>query len=236
MQATSLRSLRRGTTLVIAAIGFSGACTSDDPSAPAPNPAVNDASLQVIPGVPSVSAVDVVVDGEVKLRNAAYGVPSTIIAVPHGAHSIRVVAAGSTPGSGGATVSVSANDTLRVVAIGSAASISTVALGDTGATPVPGKGKLRVSHLATNAPPIDVWRSQPDYREFIRVMFPFAYRASSPFLESTPGNWIVRVTRENGSQILAESAPIRVDALWVRTVVILDAPGGGVRITALGDP
>ena len=35
--------------------------------------------------------------------------------------------------------------------------------------------------------------------------------------------------------VLAESNPIRVDALWVRTVLLLDAPNGGIKITPLGE-
>ena len=110
-----------------------------------------------------------------------------------------------------------------------------VTLGDTGATPVPGKGKLRVSHLAENAPPIDVYRTQPDFGEFVKFVDTFPYKASTPFYESTPGNWVIRVTAKGTNQVLAESGPIRVEELWVRTVLLLDAPNGGIKITPLGD-
>ena len=54
-------------------------------------------------------------------------------------------------------------------------------------------------------------------------------------IESTPGNWVIRVTAKGTNQVLAESGPIRVDALWIRTVLLLDAPNGGIKITPLGD-
>ena len=60
-------------------------------------------------------------------------------------------------------------------------------------------------------------------------------RNGKPFIESTPGNWVIRVTAKGSTQVLAESAPIRVDALWIRTVLLLDAPGGGIKITPLGE-
>lgn len=217
---------------VVSALFVSVAC-STDPSGP--GPAANDARLQVVPGVASVASVDVLVDGVVVLRNAAYGVPSSVIELPRGAHVVRVVPANGAPAPGGTPVTLRANDTTRVVVIGTSTAMNTVALGDTGAAPVPGKGKLRVTHLATNAPPIDVYRSQPDFTTFTRLMFPFPYQASSPFVESTPGNWVIRVTPQDGTQVLAESGPIRVDALWVRTVLLLDAPGGGIKITPLGE-
>lgn len=210
------------------------AACSDDPTGPGTNPDT-DGRLQVIPGVAALAAVDVVVDGQTKLTNAAYGVPTSPIVLSLGQHQVKVVPAGTAPSAGGATVTLRANDTTRVVVIGTPGAMTPVALGDTGATPVPGKGKLRVSHLAANAPAIDVYRTQPDFGTFTKFMDPFPYQAASPFIESTPGNWVIRVTAKGTDQVLAESGPIRVDALWIRTVLLLDAPNGGIKITPLGE-
>lgn len=210
------------------------ACSSDDASGPNNNENT-DGRLQVVPGVAALAAVDVVVDGQTKLTNVAYGVPSSPIALALGQHTVKVVPVGTPPSAGGATVTLRANDTTRVVVIGTPTAMTPVALGDTGATPVPGKGKLRVSHLAANAPAIDVYRTQPDFPSFVKLMDPFPYQSSSPFLESTPGNWVIRVTAKGTNTVLAESNPIRVDALWVRTVLLLDAPDGGIKITPLGE-
>jgi hypothetical protein len=218
---------------LLPALVIAAAC-SDDSTGPATT-GNTDGRLQVIPGVAAVASVDVVVDGQTRLSNAAYGVPTTPIALSLGAHQVKVVPAGTAPSPGGATVTLRAGDTTRVVVIGTAGAMNPVTLGDTGAAPVPGKGKLRVSHLAANAPAIDVYRSQPDFTTFTKFMDPFPYQAASPFIESTPGNWVIRVTKKGTTEVLAESAPIRVDALWIRTVLLLDAPNGGIKITALGD-
>ena len=124
---------------------------------------------------------------------------------------------------------------IRTVVIGTPTAMTPITLGDTGAAPVPGKGKLRVSHLAANAPAIDVYRTQPDFAQFVKFMDPFPFQSSSPFIESTPGNWVIRVTAKGSTQVLAESASIRVDALWIRTVLLLDEPDGGIKITPLGE-
>ena len=220
--------------LLISSLAALAAC-SDDSTSPGSNPGNTDGRLQVIPGVAALSAVDVVVDGQTKLANAAYGVPTSPIALSLGQHQVKVVPAGTAASVGGVMVTLRAGDTTRVVVIGTAANPTPVALGDTGATPVPGKGKLRVSHLAANAPPIDVYRTQPDFGTFVKFMDPFPYQSASPFIESTPGNWVIRVTAKGTNQVLAESGPIRVDALWIRTVLLLDAPNGGIRITPLGE-
>jgi hypothetical protein len=148
---------------------------------------------------------------------------------------VKVVRAGTAPTAGGATVTLRAGDTTRVVVIGTPDALNPVTLGDTGAIPVPGKGKLRVSHLAANAPPIDVYRTQPDFQTFVKFMDPFPYKAASPFIESTPGDWVIRVTAKGTNQVLSESGPIRVNELWIRTILLLDAPNGGIKITPLGE-
>ena len=211
------------------------ACSSDDPSGPNNNTGNTDGRLQVVPGISSLAAVDIVVDGKTVLANAAYGVPSATIALALGTHQVKAVPVGTAATPGGTTVTLQANDTTRVVVIGTPTAMTPVALGDTGAAPVPGKGKLRVSPLAANAPALDVYRSQPDFPSFVKLMDPFPFQSSSSFVESTPGNWVIRVTAKGTTQVLAESAPIRVDALWVRTVLLLDAPNGGIKITPLGD-
>ena len=152
-----------------------------------------------------------------------------------GQHQVKVVAAGTAPSNGGTTVTLRAGDTTRVVVIGTPDALTPVTLGDTGATPVAGKGKLRVSHLAANAPPIDVYRTQPDFQTFVKFMDPFPYQAASPVHREHAGQLGDPGDGEGNEPGLAESAPIRVDELWIRTVLLLDAPNGGIKITALGD-
>ena len=225
--------MKARTFWLIPAVVALAAC-SDDASGPEQS-ANTDGRLQVVPGVAALAAVDVIVDGQTKLSNAPYGVPSSTIALSLGQHQVKVVPVGTAASVGGTTVTLRSNDTTRVVVIGTPTAMTPITLGDTGAAPVPGKGKLRVSHLAANAPAIDVYRTQPDFAQFVTFMDPFPFQSSSPFIESTPGNWVIRVTAKGSTQVLAESAPIRVDALWIRTVLLLDAPGGGIKITPLGE-
>jgi len=225
--------MRSRSFLLLSAVSVVAACSGDSTS-----PAIGgntDGRLQIIPGVAALAAIDVVVDGQTRLTNAAYGVPTAPIALSLGQHQVKAVPAGTAATAGGATVTLRAGDTTRVVVIGTPDALNPVALGDTGATPVPGKGKLRVSHLAANAPAIDVYRTQPDFGSFVKFMDPFPYQASTPFIESTPGNWVIRVTKQGTDEVLAESGPIRVDALWIRTILLLDEPNGGIKITPLGE-
>jgi hypothetical protein len=226
--------MRSRTFWLLSTVLVVAAC-SDDSTSPDTPGGNTDGRLQVIPGVAALASVDVVVDGQTRLTNAAYGVPTAAIALSLGAHQVKVVPAGTAASAGGTTVTLRAGDTTRVVVIGTPGALTPVALGDTGAAPVAGKGKLRVSHMAANAPAIDVYRTQPDFGTFVKFMDPFPYQAATPFITSDPGNWVIRVTRKGTDEVLAESGPIRVDALWIRTILLLDAPNGGIKITPLGD-
>lgn len=225
--------MKRHYLLLVPALAAMVACNDDDPAGPGNNN--TDGRLRVVPGVLALPLVDVIVDGQLKLSNVPFGKTSNTIALSLGAHQVKVVPPGTAPSAGGTSITLKANDTTTVVVTGTATAPNPVALGDTGAAPVAGKGKLRVMHLAAAAPEIDVYRSQPDFPAFTKVMDPFPFQAKSSFLESTPGDWSIRVTNKGAATVLAERTGIPVNALWVRTALILDKAGGGVSIVMLGE-
>jgi hypothetical protein len=198
------------------------------------------ASLRVVHTVAHVPAVDVLVGGQVVIPGLAAGQVSGVVAVPDGPGSIAFRVPGSSAGPARAVV-FAANDTLNVLAIDSSNVINPWVLTDTGAVVPAGKTKLRVAHFADSAPAIDVWRSQPDYPSYITVMFPFAHRAVSPYLQSDPGAWRVLIATEARD---AGGIPVLTDTLFLtpvlavaagqsRTVVVVDQPGGGVSAVVL---
>ena len=67
------------------------ACSSDSTSPAAGGN--TDGRLQIIPGVAALAAIDVVVDGQTRLTNAAYGVPTAPIALSLGQHQVKAVPA-----------------------------------------------------------------------------------------------------------------------------------------------
>ena len=109
-------------------------------------------------------------------------------------------------------------------------------LSDTGSAPVAGRSKLQVVHLAESAPPLDVWRTQPDFSEPVRVMFPFPLGAQSSYIESEPGPWSVWATAEGTTTpVLATTGSLNILGGQVWTVLLLDEPGGGFTAVPLQD-
>jgi hypothetical protein len=123
-----------------------------------------------------------------------------------------------------------------VAGIDSAGVLQPQLLGDTNAVGVPGKSRLRVIHAAAHAPAIDIWRTQPDFPDQVRFMFPFNYRDVSPYFESDPGNWTILVTPAGGTDTLFLSAPFTVGSGKLATAMVMDSSaGGGIWVSVAVD-
>lgn len=106
-------------------------------------------------------------------------------------------------------------------------------LADSNTVTGPNQSRFRVIHLAAAAPPIDVYRTQPDWPSFVRVMFPFAYGAASPYLLSDAGPWRVLVTPEGGTDTLLLTAPMPIAGGLTRTLILMDDGAGGLTASLI---
>ena len=190
------------------------------------------ARLRVVQGT-TTGFVDVLLGGQVVLSTVGIGEASAFAPVTPGAYTLQVRRSGATAILGERSLTIGTQDTATLILIDSSTVINPVVLTDTGGVVPAGKTKLRVVHFATHAPEIDVWRTQPDYGTLIRVMFPFNYRDASPYLQSDPGNWTVVVTPKDQTTQLYSTGSINVPAGQARTVVLLDASGGGITSVIL---
>jgi len=203
-------------------------------------PSTDNAQLRVVHTVVGVPTVDVIVGGEVVIPSLTFGAASPFVAIPAGDRSVgfrRTGAAGMPPA---VSISFTANDSVTIFTIDSSTVINPWVLTDTGSVVPPGKSKLRVVHFAASAPPIDIWRTQPDFPQLVTIMFPFRYQEVSPYLQSDAGDWRVLVSseaRSGGIPLLTDtlflSDPITVPAGESRTVIVLDREGGGLQVSVI---
>ena len=185
--------------------------------------------------------VDVLVDGTLAI--GALGAGEIATASPaSGSHTLMLRGAG-------ASASVSRSITTTAGAVGTFAvvraldgALATAALDDTNSVVPAGATKVRVLHFAPGAGTLQVFRTQPDYAQPISWQFPFTYQPtptslSAPFYQSTVGSWEVRVWQQpadaSGWASAATKVVLSLASGEKRTVVILDKPGGGVRIEVL---
>lgn len=190
--------------------------------------------LQIVNG--ASTTIDVRVDGAVKVSGLSASSLSSSLTLPVGSHAVQLVPTGSSTGGTSVTVNIVGESRRVVAATQSTNGVGAMALADTGSVVNVGRSKLRVLNLAANAPPLDIWRTQPDYQTPISIMFPYPYRSGAT-VESAMGTWEVRVWPTGaGSWANASSAlVIPIGGAQLRTVVTLDAPGGGVKLQLL-DP
>lgn len=99
---------------------------------------------------------------------------------------------------------------------------------DTAVATAPSEGRLRVVHLAANAPPLDVFLVRPESQDPVPLMAPFPYGTASPYLSSAPGKWTVIVKAQGGAETLLRTAPIPILGGQVRTLILMHEPSGGV--------
>src|SRR6185436_2023044 len=120
--------------------------------------------------------------------------------------------------------------------------VSSFVMDDTNSVVPAGATKVRVLHLAPNAGELQVYRTQPDYQTPISWQFPFTYQAnpdplSAPFYQSTVGTWDVRVWKTPANETGWSTTDVKITIPLASgekaTVVILDKPGGGVRVERL---
>ena len=221
---------------VLLLVSFITACGSDST---APCCTTGEPSLRVVNAF--TTPVDVLIDGTVAIPSLAAGTVGTT-APALGSHTLvlRPVGSGATASRAIATTAGSLV-TIAVVRAANGA-VASAALDDTNSVVPPGATKVRVLHLAPGAGTLQVYRTQPDYQQPVSWQFPFTYQAeptslSAPFYQSTVGSWEVRVWQTPADASGWANAPVKVVIPLAggekKTVLMLDKPGGGVRIELL---
>jgi hypothetical protein len=222
---------------LLAAMGCSGTKDGTEPTSPA-------GSLRVIQAAESTAALDVLVDGRVVINGLATGSISSVVPVSPGRRNVTFRPAGGAASPNLLQLAVVADSSYTAIVIDSSTVLNSVVLTDSGGIPAAGKTKLQVANFASLAGPIDVYRRQPDFDGLVDLMFPFAYRALSGYVQSDPGDWQVLVASEarvNGvppdvpQDTLLIVQPVSLAAGQAATVVLVDKAGGGIDAVLLRD-
>jgi hypothetical protein len=218
--------------VVVLLLLVASACRQvDGPAAPP----TTGTRLRVVHVSPSAPALDIAIDNITVLRNLNYSRASDYATVPPGPHELEVRVAGSTATIGVGTIVFTADDPHTFVAAGDYNLVGGIVVTDSGARPDPGKTRIRVINGARGAPDVDILLTQPDFATEFVLYFPSPFGSLSTYHQSTAGNYRVRIRRQSDKVILADTGPISVPADQVRTVMLMDKPGGGVQTKVYSD-
>lgn len=220
-----------GAMLLLVATACGGEDNSDS------GPGTPTGSLQVIQAAESTATLDVLVDGSVVIGALTSGTASSTVDVATGDRTVSFRRTGGATSPNTLHLAVAADSSYTAVVIDSATVLNPIVLTDTGSTPAPGKTKMQVANFAQLAGPIDVYRRQPDFDGLVTLVFPFAYRTLSGYVQSDPGDWQVLIATEarvdghppdvpQDTLLIVE--PISLASGQAVTVVIVDKAGGGI--------
>lgn len=99
---------------------------------------------------------------------------------------------------------------------------------DTGAVPPTGHGRLRIAGFAPAAPPLDVYRTQPDSTGLIVSARPLNSRAVTRYFDGAPGAWSVVISHAGMPDTLLATGSIPMADGQARTIVVIDSTPGQV--------
>ena len=202
--------------VAFALVAALAACSDDGP----PLVTVAESAIRVVNA--AAQPVDVLVDGTVMSSAIPASAVSSRLTLGAGSHTVQL------RGANGASASVSAEtkagDTRLIVAQTAGVGLAAAVL-DTGGIVPAGKSKMRILHLAPNAPALESWRTQPDFPTPTHLVTPFQYGLVSAYFQSDAGSWEVWVTAAGATAKLATTGPFTIPAGQRRTVALVDSAG-----------
>lgn len=185
------------------------------------------ARLRVVHGSPDAPAVDVLVDGNKVVSGATYKQSSGYLTVDSGARKIEVRATGTSTDAISATPSFAANTDTTIIAANKLASIEPLVLQDDNSTPASGNVKVRLVHGAPSAPSVDIYVTAPGAALGTPTLANVPFKAVSQYLSVPAGSYEIRVTPAGSQTVVIDSGTVPLVAGQIRTVIAVDAPGGG---------
>jgi hypothetical protein len=208
-------------------------CEQGLPSGVAATGSVNDASVRLINALTAAQALDFLIDGNVASSGTAFGAASPYAGTSATTHQLQ--ARGSTSGT------VLINFTRDLASGGSYSLIPAPGLSQFGAlfiqddpTPAVGRAKLRGVHVAAAPGAVSIYVTGPtdDLSSATPVIPALVFGAASPYVTVPPGAYRIRITPVgNPSTVLVDSETQNLNAGSVRTLLVTDAPGGGLPTT-----
>lgn len=193
------------------------------------------ARLRVVHASPDAPNVDVFVNGSSVLQNVGYKTASSYLKVKAGTDKIEVKPTGSSNAVISASADLTSKKDYTALAVNFVSSIQPLLLTDDNTPPTSGNVKVRIVHAAPSAPAVDVYVTAPgaDLLTATPVLTNVPFTGVSSYLSVPAGNYEIRVTVAGTKTVAIDSGSVTLAAGQIRTVVALDANGGGAPFTAI---
>lgn len=219
-------------SLLLAASVLTAACGDEDDTTA---PDRGDARVRVVHASPDAPNVDVLVDDAVALSNVPYLAVSDYLDVSSGNRNFKVNAAGTPTTVIDTDADLAEDGEYTVIAAGPAESIQPLVLEDDNSAPTTGNVRVRAIHGAPSAPAVDIYVTAPgaDLATETPLLANVDFGQVADYVEAPAGTYQVRVTPTGSKTVVIDSGALTLASGQVRTVIAVDAAGGGAPFDLL---
>ena len=209
-------------TFLLAAAALSAACGDS-------NSTTGAGRLRVVHVSPDAPELAVVLDGDTVASGIAYLGSSDYFSVPEGGHVMQVADASASTPLIDQDVTVADGTDYTVIVGDTLAEIKAFVLTDDNGPPPAGTIRVRAVHGAPTAGPVDIYVTEPDAD--LTFTTPAAENVTFgqvlPYVQTNSGTYQIRVTPTGTKDVLIDSGALTVESSQVRTVIAVEAAGGG---------
>jgi hypothetical protein len=213
--------------LLLAVSALTGACSDDEGT----GPEEGLARLRVVHAEPELAEIDVIVDDIEMASDLSFQDASDYLELEPGSHHVVFLTGDATLDELQVNLAERADYTVLPCCPGFPSSLF---LTDDNTESVEGNAKIRVIHFAS-APPVDIYLTAPDAdleTETPALVALGGFQASD-YQELPTGDYQIRVTPAGSKTVLLDGGTQAVGPGEVRTVVLVDAEGGGDELSLL---
>jgi hypothetical protein len=189
----------------------------------------DSAHMRFVNAAPTVSAADLLVDGNAIITDQAYATASNRIVIAPGVRNLRVRPTGKANDLSDATHGFEAATDYTVLLGGNPVASAPLILTNDSNAPPSGATELRIVHVSPGAGGLDIYLTAPGdpLDASSRIVTNAAFGASSSYLLNPPGTYQVRATHTGTTNVVIDSGTLTLASGDIRTLLLLDAPGGG---------
>jgi hypothetical protein len=209
---------------LLAAAALSAACSDDDNTG-----LEGQGRLRIVHASPDAANLDVVVDGDTVASDIAYLGSSDYIQLTAGGHVMQISETNTTLPLIDQDVTVADGADYTVIVGDTLDHIQALVLTDNNNTPPAGTIRVRAVHGAPGAPGVDIYVTEPGAD--LTLASPAASNVTFgqvlPYVDAIAGTYEVRGTPTGAKDVIIESGALTLENGQVRTVIAVDAAGGG---------
>ncbi len=194
----------------------------------------NSTSLRAINAVEASESIDVLIDGDAKVTNVAFGVTSPFFDFDSGDHEVTIRGTTSQTVFFDKTITFGSGANATLLVTGNRASVSVITLSDdTTTAPPSGNFQIRAVGASADSGPVDVYlTTTADISNAPASIAGAAYISPTVFTNAVGGNYFITITTSGTKDTLFQSTPQTLASGNTYSILVMPS-GGGKLVNAL---